>query len=79
MARALLVWVRAPHFCCGLRVDGETGRVVDAAPIVKWARGKTWGYVSGYLAKKGYAYCMWPEGRHPSEAGGDYIEQSGSI
>lgn len=45
-----LYQVDAGHFCAGIVVDA--GRVVDAAPILKWAIGKYWGQVCSYLMNK---------------------------
>lgn len=71
----MVVWVRAPHFKAGLAFDRQTGVVTEAAPILKWAIGKSWGYVSGYFGSKGYDYVMWIDGHHPSQ-GGRYFEES---
>lgn len=52
MTRALLMRVVARHFVAGLLIEG--GRVVQAAPILMWTRGKTLEYVSAYCARKGW-------------------------
>lgn len=51
----LLYRFTAPHFCCGLLVDAVTGRVVQAAPIMGWARGKSASSVIAWARRKGYA------------------------
>lgn len=48
----MLVRITAPHYCAGLEV--EAGRVVRAAPILKWAVGKEWGSVQAYFRGKRY-------------------------
>lgn len=72
----MVVWVRAPHFKAGLAFDRQTGEVTEAAPILEWAKGKSWGYCAGYFARKGYEVVMWIDGHHPSQ-GGQYIVESG--
>lgn len=42
----------APHFVAALIV--YEGRVVDSAPILAWARNKTWREVRGYLKARGW-------------------------
>ena len=48
MNRGLLWRIVAPHFVAGLVV--RDGRVVEAAPILGWARGRPWAGVRSYLA-----------------------------
>lgn len=45
-----LFQVTTSYFCCGLVVDGD--RVVDAAPIMAWAKNKTRDFVRAWVAKK---------------------------
>ena len=42
--------ITAPHFCAGLRVDD--GVVREAAPIIRWAVGRTWPQLTHYLRHK---------------------------
>lgn len=44
--------ITAPHYCAGLAV--EDGRVVWAAPILKWTKGKTWRKTKQYFDERGY-------------------------
>ena len=53
MSRGGLVRVVAPHFVAGLVIDGD-GRCVGAAPILKWAIGKTRGELSRYFRARGW-------------------------
>ena len=46
-----LWFVDLPHFCCGIETD-PSGRVVVAAPIMKWALGKNLAEVRKWVAKK---------------------------
>jgi hypothetical protein len=39
------------YFCCGLEV--ESGRVMSAAPIIKWMIGKSLADVESWLRRKG--------------------------
>ncbi len=43
----------APHFVCGLVV--ADGRVVEAAPIVRWALGRRWSDVREAMKRKGWS------------------------
>lgn len=45
------VWVSLPYATFGLAVAG--GRVVDAAPIARWAIGKPERQVAAYYRRKG--------------------------
>lgn len=54
----MIAWVRAPHFCAGLVFDAETALVTEAAPILKWAVGKSWAYCAGYFARKKYEVVL---------------------
>lgn len=45
--------ITAPHFCAGLIVT-DGGAVVQAAPILRWACGKSWDYVRRWAERKGY-------------------------
>lgn len=51
--RLMLVRVVAPHFVAGLIV-GEDGRCCEAAPILRWAIGKTRADLSAYFRAKGW-------------------------
>jgi len=48
----MLVRITAPHYCAGLEV--LDGKVVETAPILNWAMGKTFREVLIYLRRKGY-------------------------
>jgi hypothetical protein len=45
--------IEAPHFVAGLLVDPR-GRVCEAAPILRWAMGKTIAEIQRYAARKGW-------------------------
>lgn len=47
-----LYQVTAPHFCAGLVFDG--GTCIEAAPILKWARGMQMIYIDSYCKRKGW-------------------------
>lgn len=47
-----LVQVKAPHFTAGLILRG--GRVYAAAPILRWAKGKTRDELRAYFKGKGW-------------------------
>jgi Rad3-related DNA helicase len=42
--------VTTGYYCCGVDVQG--GKVIAAAPIMKWSIGKEWGKVAEWVAKK---------------------------
>lgn len=44
--------VRAPHYIAAVWVTD--GVCTEAAPIVRWAHGKSWAYLQRYFAGKGY-------------------------
>lgn len=46
----MLVQVRAPHFTAGIIL--ENGKVVEAAPILRWTLGKTHEWLREYFIKK---------------------------
>lgn len=48
----MLVRVVAPHFVAGFVMDGD--RCVEAAPILRWAIGKTDKELRAYFAAKGW-------------------------
>lgn len=48
----ILVRVVAPHFCAGLVI--VKGRCIEAAPILKWAIGKSAAELSAYFKSKGW-------------------------
>lgn len=35
----MLYWINATYFCAGVVTD-DSGMVIEAAPILKWSRGK---------------------------------------
>ena len=45
-----LLWIDAPHFCCGVVVSKT--HVVDAAPILRWAIGRPISQFSWYCRSK---------------------------
>ena len=47
-----LVRVVAPHFVAG--IDCANGKCVEAAPILKWCKGKTEDELRTLFAKKGW-------------------------
>lgn len=50
----MTLWrIDAPHFCAGLIV-GEDGRVVEAAPILRWTIGKSLFSVASYCDGRGW-------------------------
>lgn len=51
MARG--VWVSLPYATFGIEVDEKAQKVVDAAPIGRWMIGKTFPFVSSWIARKG--------------------------
>ena len=65
----IIVWVNVKYFCAGLICDDE-GKVIEAAPIVKWARGKHYLDVIQYFQMKGnlIGYESWKEGMRVTEA-----------
>ncbi len=65
-------WVSAPHLTAVLTVDG--GRVVDAAPILRWTVGRSWTDVEAQLRRKGWEYrrlLRWPICSECGAQGGD--------
>ncbi len=48
-----IVRVEARHFVAGLIV--HEGVCVSAAPILKWAVGRRWAWLEGYLRGRGYS------------------------
>ena len=61
----MLVTVQAPHYCATLIIGRRTfpGGVVvlEAAPIVRWALGKSWLTVKHYFDRKGFRIGMQPD------------------
>lgn len=53
-----LVWVKAPHYCAGLKVRDSV--CFEAAPILRWATGKRWAYLRSYFARKGFEVVTMP-------------------
>lgn len=47
----MLVRVAAPHFVAGIVLD-DAGVVIEAAPILAWERGKHYGELRAYFARK---------------------------
>lgn len=64
----MIAWVRAPHFCAGLVFDGQTSLVTEAAPILKWAVGKSWAYCAAYFARKKYEVVLLADAATPSRS-----------
>jgi hypothetical protein len=46
--------ITAPHFCAGVVVSVRNKRVIDAAPILRWAIGRRWTDVLRYFHRKHY-------------------------
>jgi len=55
-----LLQITAPHFCAGLVV--QKGIVIEAAPILRWAKGKRWVEVQDYFNRKGWEIAVADEG-----------------
>lgn len=55
----LLVTITAPHYTASIIVRDE--KVVEAAPILRWTRGKPWRHVWRYLNGKGYTVTQQPD------------------
>lgn len=53
------MWVRAPHYCATLVTRDGVCR--EAAPILRWAIGKRWSYLSSYFARKGFEVVTMPD------------------
>ena len=53
------VWVSLPYATFGIEV--RDGRVVDAAPIARWAIGKSEQYVANYYRRKGARFVKLEE------------------
>lgn len=56
MISVKLVQITAPHFCAGITLVNDT--VDEAAPIVKWMRGKNWKYIQSYCINKRWQIAM---------------------
>lgn len=58
----MLVWVRARHYCAGLvigRKRWNTGVVcLEAAPILRWALGKSWLELRSYFERKRFEVVL---------------------
>lgn len=52
------IWVSLPHATFGLAVEG--GRVVDAAPIARWAVGRPELEVADYYRRRGARFVPLP-------------------
>lgn len=54
----VLVQVQAAHYCAGLVIGRKTRTssvyVLEAAPILRWALGKSWLETKAYFTRKGY-------------------------
>jgi hypothetical protein len=46
--------ITGPHFCAGVVVAVTSKRVIDAAPILRWAIGRKWHDVIRYFQRKHY-------------------------
>jgi hypothetical protein len=48
--------VTAPHFCVGIETDDRDGEevIIEAAPILRWAIGKTLKEFCNYCSRKGW-------------------------
>lgn len=53
-----LVRVVAPHFVAGM--DVANGKCVEAAPILRWAKGKTEDELRAYFKRKGWRASIIP-------------------
>lgn len=49
-----LVSIEAPHFCVG--IVARDGKVIEAAPIVRYMKGWTGREVADYCRKKGWRW-----------------------
>ncbi|QIO34337.1 hypothetical protein [Bradyrhizobium sp. 1(2017)] len=58
----MLIQITAPHFVAAYVV--EDGKITEAAPILKWALGKSDNEMRGYCARKSWRACVVPP--HPS-------------
>lgn len=47
-----LYQISAPHFCAGIVV--QSGRIVEAAPILRWAMGRRFAGFEWYCGQKGW-------------------------
>lgn len=56
----MLVQVTAPHFCAGLVLEDD--RVIDAAPILRWAIGKGRDELRAQLQQKRWKAIVVTEG-----------------
>ena len=56
--RDVLIRVVAPHFVAGLvfESDARGARCTEAAPILRWCRGRTRASVEGYLRLKKWSW-----------------------
>jgi hypothetical protein len=52
------IWVSLSYATFGIRV--ERGRVVDAAPIARWAIGKSERFVADYYRRRGAIFQRLP-------------------
>lgn len=60
-----LVYVDAPHFCAAL--FHVNGKIIDAAPILRWAIGKQLDWFLAYCKRKGWKYEQ-PTVQHEADA-----------
>lgn len=49
----ILIQIEAPHFVAGLEAT-EEGKIVSAAPILRWAIGKNINSLAEYFGRKGW-------------------------
>lgn len=47
-----MIRVVSPYYVAGIIVDG--GRVIKAAPILRWSIGKSFSEIKAYFAHKGF-------------------------
>jgi hypothetical protein len=52
MPNKLLYQATLPYACAGIVVDQESGRIVEAAPIFKWAIGKQLSFFQSWVQRK---------------------------
>jgi hypothetical protein len=50
----VLYQIKAKHFVGGILVDSDTNKIIAAAPILGWTRGKHWPDIMEKLFKVNY-------------------------
>lgn len=58
---AILVRVVAPHLCAGIAIDRQTGKCVEAAPILRWCVGRSASELRAYFDRQGWEAKRLPE------------------